>query len=392
MKSRYTLLFLVLTILAFLSCQKSPADDNPQSLIAAGSLQHSGSGDCLPSSVQGNYIAGTPLSISSFINVTVNITDTGTYNINSNTLNGYGFSATGNATTLGIQTIRLTATGTPAAAGSNAFIIKFGSTQCSIVVNVLPAATPDAIISAVNCTGAVLAGTYQAGTPTTASNTLQLQVTITSPGAYNINTTLVNGVRFSGSGVLANGTHMVTLSANGGTPVTPGPFAYTVTAGSSTCSLNVFYASAPAPGGEFTWSFKVGTVQYSGACMVSEKIDSPASITVWGYHASGAEFSITVADRTPGAAIVAGVYPGVPAVTPGFPPTGPHTWSFYYSGGSPVYAYYTGYGNNLTTTVTQVNTVTKIIEGTFSGTVRQNNEATGPVVTISDGSFKAKIP
>lgn len=392
MKSRYILLFLLLAVLSIISCQKSPGDDTPQSLIAAGSLQNSGSGECLPSSVQGNYIAGTTLTTSNFINVTVNITETGTYSINTNIINGYGFSATGNATTLGIQTIRLTATGTPAAAGSNTFIVKFGTSECSIGVNVLPAATPDAIISAVNCTGAVLAGTYQAGTPTTASNTLQLQITVTSPGAYNINTSLVNGVGFSGSGVLAIGTHMVSLSADGGIPVTAGTFAYTVTAGASTCNLNIPYAGAPPPGGEFTWTYKVGTVQYSGTCMVSEKVLSPASITVWGYHASGAEFSITVADRTPGAAIVAGVYPGVPAVTPGAPPTGPHTWSFHYSGGSPVYAYYTGFGNNLTTTVTQVNTVTKIIEGTFSGTVRQNNEETGPIITISEGSFKARIP
>src|SRR6478672_7586356 len=109
MKLIKTLCFLLLSGLIFLSCGKELSEENGGgSGNAVGTLKADVStGECLPSAVQGIFIAGTPLTTNNFINVTVDITAVGAYVITSNIVNGYSFTAAGVATATGLQTIRL---------------------------------------------------------------------------------------------------------------------------------------------------------------------------------------------------------------------------------------------------------------------------------------------
>ena len=70
------------------------------------------------------------------------------------------------------------------------------------------------------------------GTALGASNTVVLNVNITTAGSYNITTTAVNGMTFTWSGTLALGNQTITLTGSG-TPTTAGANVIAVTAGSS---------------------------------------------------------------------------------------------------------------------------------------------------------------
>ena len=93
------------------------------------------------------------------------------------------------------------------------------------------------------CTPATSAGTYTQGTALTAANTVQIQVTVTTPGTYNISTNTVNGVTFSNTGSFTTtGVKTVTLTGSG-TPVNSGAQNYTIGFGTSTCTFSVTYAA-----------------------------------------------------------------------------------------------------------------------------------------------------
>ena len=387
MKLIRTLVLFLMAGLIIVSCQKEYSEENGGGTTSAtGTLKASGSGECLPSSVQGIYIAAQPLTAANFINVTVNITAIGAYSIATNVVNGYSFSATGIATATGEQTIKLLATGTPTAQGANTFTVKFGTSQCSLVVDVLPVGTGAAVITGINCSGAVLAGTYQQGTATGSGNTVQIQATVTTAGTYTISTNSVNGVSFSGSGALAAGTQMVTLTANGGTPTNSGTVSYTVTSGTNTCDFDITYQSGTTPPvGTYTWSFKVGTTTYSGTCEEAELQPSPAGgLAINGTTSGGDGFGLGIFNL--GAGIGTGTYPGVPGTTP---PAGKFTALFFYEGNPTTYDYIATTGGNITTIVTSFNATTHVVQGTFSGTALDENGAT---VNIQQGTFKVHYP
>ncbi|RZA01333.1 MAG: hypothetical protein EOP47_11050 [Sphingobacteriaceae bacterium] len=388
MKLIKTLALILMSGMLFISCEKEYSEENGMGGgIAAGSLKAAGSGECLPSSVQGNYIAGTALAAANFINVTVDITAAGAYTIKSDTVNGYSFSATGIAVSSGEQTIKLTGSGTPTAAGLNTFTVKFGSSQCNIVVEAYPVGTGNALIAGVDCNGFLLGGTYTQNTAMTSANTVQVELNVTTAGLYNISTNAVNGVTFSASGFLATGTQMVTLTASG-TPTASGVKTYTVTAGTSTCNFNVDFAvgtTTPPVGGN-TWTFKVGSTTYSGTTNTSFIETTPVPVLeIIGVNAGGADFSL-ILTATSGS-LGSGTYPGT--VTG----LGKFSLSFDFSEGSTEYTFMSMLGGNISTTITTYNTSTKVVEGTFSGTAKTGNDPTGgTVVNITGGKFKASLP
>ncbi len=84
------------------------------------SYQVSGN-ECAGATVAGSYSSGIPLIGQNTVALQVNVTSTGTYNISTNVTNGFGFSGAGTFTTTGIQTILLTAQGTPVTQGTFTF-------------------------------------------------------------------------------------------------------------------------------------------------------------------------------------------------------------------------------------------------------------------------------
>lgn len=104
-----------------------------------------------------------------------------------------------------------------------------------------------------NCSGVVLAGTYTNGIATNAGNTAQIQVNVTTAGAYSITTSTIAGVNFSASGSFTStGAQTVTLTTTG-KPTADGVETFSVTAGTNTCNFDIPFAK-PAPPAVFTFA------------------------------------------------------------------------------------------------------------------------------------------
>ncbi len=219
---------------------------------SAGSLQSDVNGDCLPKTVNGTYEVGVPLiPTTNTITVDVNVTQTGTYTISSDTVNGFYFRATGLFTTLGVTTITLRGNGTPFAAGVQNFRISYSGTICDVQVTTLPAGAGVPAVFTLEgapgaCTGATVAGTYATGVALNpGTNTATISVNVTSIGTYNISTTF-QGMTFAKAGAFINtGVQTVTLEGTG-IPTTGGVNTVPVTVGTSTCSFDVNVGTAGA--------------------------------------------------------------------------------------------------------------------------------------------------
>ncbi|MCX6319561.1 MAG: hypothetical protein NTW29_19950 [Bacteroidetes bacterium] len=233
---------LGLTLIGGIACQKELSfelGDTP----AKGSLQSDVSGDCLPKSVNGLFVENIALvSTSNTITVSVNVTQTGTYTIGTDTVNGYYFRGVGTFTALGANTVTLRGFGTPFAQGVNNFVVSFDGTVCDIQVTVLPPGSGPAVFTLAGapaaCTTPVINGTYVTGGALNAANTVVLNVNVTTAGTYNVSTTATNGMTFAGTGSLLTGAQTITLTGTG-TPTAAGNTTIPVTVGASTCSFTI---------------------------------------------------------------------------------------------------------------------------------------------------------
>lgn len=194
-------------------------------------------GACTPTpfTPSGNYVKDTVLNATNFVTVNVNVTAVGTYSINTTTVNGYFFSATGTFSATGPQTVKLNGSGKPAAAGTDAFTVTGGASTCTF--NITVTATAPA-----SCNPNVQ-GTYTAGTATAATNKVTLTHTYAAAGSFTVSTNTVNGYSFGPSTIAAMaGANTITLNATG-TPTAAGTDNFTVTFGDGqTCSFTVTVA------------------------------------------------------------------------------------------------------------------------------------------------------
>jgi hypothetical protein len=98
------------------------------------------SGTCTGVTAQGTYTSGIPTDATNFINTSVNVSNLGYYIISTDTINGIYFSASGNFTTTGPQSVTLFANGTPVNASPYPFEYHLynsnASSFCSFTVNV----------------------------------------------------------------------------------------------------------------------------------------------------------------------------------------------------------------------------------------------------------------
>jgi hypothetical protein len=94
-----------------------------------------GTSACTGAAVSGVYTVGTATTTANKVVLNIKVDQAGSYTISTNTVNGIKFAGTGSFTTTGVQTVTLTASGTPAAAGSFSFTP--GSNACSFNVTVV---------------------------------------------------------------------------------------------------------------------------------------------------------------------------------------------------------------------------------------------------------------
>ncbi len=133
----HTTLLLLAAFLIY-SCSKELSREShvlPQGTQAAGTLKDS-TGNCLPLGVRGTYYTGILPGDTSYIQVQVNVTQTGSYSLQTNTQNGFQFAGTGVFNATGIQTVSLKASGTPLEVATSVFTISFDSSVCTFSVSV----------------------------------------------------------------------------------------------------------------------------------------------------------------------------------------------------------------------------------------------------------------
>lgn len=238
-----SLKFVLALVLAagFFACQKEL--DFETDPVAHGSLKKDASGGCLPSTINGIYTKDVALTANNFVDVQLQVTNPGVYEISTDTVNGMWFNAVGTLASNGLQTVRLMGAGTPTTEGTQLLTVKFDGTTCTIEVFVTGPGTPAAGFelggAPGTCTGATLSGTFTAGTAVAAGTTVTLNINVTSAGTYNITTATVNGISFSGSGYLADtGGQTLVLNATG-TPTEAGNFSFIISNGVDNCTFVV---------------------------------------------------------------------------------------------------------------------------------------------------------
>ncbi len=251
MKTLIKISFLLsVTSVFFMACQKESSFEQGNSTKSVGSLSVDASGNCLGASPLGTYMKDTAIKASNYVEVSVQVDTVGTYTISSDTLNGYYFKATGTFGATGTQTVRLVGGGKPLAIGTNIFRVTYNGTVCdfTVVVTAPPPPAGGSAVFTVNCTSAAPAGTYAAGTALTATNSITLNVNVTTGGTWSVNTgPAANGITFSGTGTFATtGAQTITLLGTG-TPTAAGTNTYTVTGGAATCTFQVTVTAAAPP-------------------------------------------------------------------------------------------------------------------------------------------------
>jgi hypothetical protein len=331
---------------------------------------------CTPFVVNGTYAVGTPLNSSNTATINVNVTTIGTYTITTAATNGMTFSKTGVFASTGTNIpVTLVGGGSPTAAGTNQVPVTVGTSTCTFPVTTVAAAA-----FSVNCGTAVLAGTYTAGVALTSANTVTLDVNVTTPGAYSVSTTPVNGITFTGSGTLVAGPQTIVLTGTG-TPTTSGSIIVTVAA-TPACTFTL----PVSPGVSVVdWKFTLGptpSTLYQGT--VSNFTLAPLgpflSMIYLGQGSnSGESFALSLIDAN-GTIANGETYSSSSSTT--------NSAGFDFGITSPTMDEFKAdpsiTGVTLTVTVTTNNTTTKTITGTFSGTVKNN---AGAVKTVSGGTF-----
>ncbi|AUP78128.1 hypothetical protein C1H87_05105 [Flavivirga eckloniae] len=101
--------------------------------------------DCSSVNANGTYVFGTPLTNVNTITIDVLVNSYDTYNITTNTVNGYSFSASGVFSSLGLNTITLIGSGTPIATQTDTFTISFTGTGYTCNVDIDVTALPNCL-------------------------------------------------------------------------------------------------------------------------------------------------------------------------------------------------------------------------------------------------------
>ena len=367
-------------MVVFPACQKE-IDGTITGSISKGSLQNT-AGNCLGSTISGTYKKDTTLTAGNFVNTNVQVDSAGTYSIHTDTVNGYFFKAVGSFSTTGVQVVKLVGSGKPLNTGTNTFTVKYNGTTCQFAITVTASSGGGGggggtSAYTINCTTPTLNGTYESGTAMTSSNTVVLNVNVTTAGSWNLTTTATNGITFAGSGTFTNtGANTITLTASG-TPAASGNFNIPVNNGTSNCTFPVSFGTAAAS----DWKLTIGSTTYQG-------VVSSAQLQVIGGLFATFSFSGTNANSETLIFSIVDFAGGITAnETYSSNNTTGNSSGFIFN--IPSGEIYTADNNstnvNMTFKVTSHNTATKTIQGTFSGTALTSSNA---VVTVSNGQFK----
>jgi hypothetical protein len=225
-------------LIAF-ACQKGIHWD----IASEGSLAKDSNNNCLPVSINGNYIQDSAANTTNYITVDVNVTSAGSYTIYTDSINGYQFKASGNFNSTGINHVQLACSGKPVAADTDYFTIYYNTSICEATIVVKANATPEAVFSLQSSPGKCLndtaIATYTKAVALDTSDKATISVNVITPGRYSLITNNVNGYSFKADGIfLTAGVQTVTIYPEG-TPVDTGINVFSVKGDSLSCNLKV---------------------------------------------------------------------------------------------------------------------------------------------------------
>ncbi|RYY55661.1 MAG: hypothetical protein EOO09_09695 [Chitinophagaceae bacterium] len=334
-------------------------------------------GDCQTPVVGGVYGVGTPLGTSNTIELSVNVSVIGVYNITTNMVNGISFTGTGVFSETGAASVTLVGNGTPVASGVSEFATP-GTESCTFTVNVVGPAE-----FSIECNSAYIDGSYDVGVALDGSNYIDLGINVLGPGAYFI-TGSAGGMTFTDVGeFLVPGPRTVRLLASG-TPTTEGENLIPISGGTFPCDVTV--SVNPAAAGSGSWAFTQGSLSFNGV-LADLTLDGasapPATILEFnGDNGDGDYFFFTILD-------IAGGIQANETYTTTANQTASNTAFFRFESGIDATTYEAGPISAppiplLTITVTSHNTTTRTIQGTFSGKARDENDV---VRDLTGGTF-----
>jgi hypothetical protein len=399
MNKFFSYFFVVCCISVLFSCQKELSVENNAALTAAGSLWDT-AGVCLPDSVHGTFYNGyTPHGDTAFVEVQVNVTQTGSYSISSDLQDGFLFADSGFFSSTGLNTVRLKPIGTPIIPTTSTFSISFDSSFCSFTVNIEDSTgkgleqQTNAQGSLWDSTGACLPdsihGTFYDGiTPGSDTAYVEVQVNVTQTGSYSITSDLQNGFQFSDSGTFSStGLNTIRLKPTG-VPVILRTTTFSINFGASTCAFTVNVQDSTGRGivasSNGQWQFAQGTAAYAGIISSATKDNSSGVATFVQVNGSGsiADTSFVLSFTVLAGDIQAGTYTMANSAV-SFS-SGDLLNDFSYAANPFVT------GSDMTVIVSFYDAATKEMKGTFSGNAQSG--VSGPIVPITNGSFDVIFP
>jgi hypothetical protein len=369
----------------FLSCQKEIDGSLVGGGTSRGSLQNT-AGNCLGSTLSGTYKKDTTLTAANFVNINVQVDSAGTYLIHTDTINGYYFRAVGSFTSTGVQVVKLMGSGKPLNTGTNTFTVKYNGTTCQFPVTVTlgtggGGGGGGSSVYTINCSNPTLSGTYENGTAMTTSNTVVLNVNVTTAGSWSLTSTATNGITFSGNGTFSGtGAQTITLTATG-IPSASGNFNIPVNNGTSSCTFPVTFNAAAV----VDWKLTVGSTTYQGTTSNAQLTTIGGLFATFNYSGSNPNTETLVFSIVD----IAGGINANETYSSSSTTSNSSGFVFNISGGEIYTADNFSTNVNMIFKVTSHNTSTKTIQGTFSGTALNSSNV---VTAISNGQFKATYP
>ncbi|HEV8282806.1 MAG TPA: hypothetical protein VGQ09_00775 [Chitinophagaceae bacterium] len=125
--------FVLVLLASLYSCKKEYSYEGGP--LSSGYLVKDLNNNCT-GTLKGNYIVGKNLTDSNFLELEIYVSKAGSYNIQSDHINGYSFAGSGSFADTGIISIKLPTNGRPLNQGTNLFSIQYDSSTCQVVVNV----------------------------------------------------------------------------------------------------------------------------------------------------------------------------------------------------------------------------------------------------------------
>lgn len=351
--------------------------------LAEGILQENSTGDCLPKTTTGDYTVNQTLSqTSNVLMVVADITQTGSYKISTDTINGFYFAGEGMISVTGLVSISLQGNGKPTTAGLTHFTVTFNNTSCTVSILVgsgTGTATFELIGSGVpaSCGTPIVSGSYVKNMDLNSSNTVRLNVYASVAGTYNIVTNAVNGIVFSGSGSLSIGAQAITLTASG-KPANAGFTSILVNAGTTPCSFIVIVTDGSVG---TDWQFQINspsqTLQGATENAYLFPVAGVLSLNYAGFNTND-DIDITLNDAS------GSIQVGETYSTDG---SSPNSARFVYLINAGITSLTTDATRKVSLVVTAHDPASKTIRVTFSGAVKNSNNVTR---TIPFGQFSAK--